>query len=88
MQDGSYVLDLYPLVSLSRSASFRPRINAGEATLLPLAHLLSRHPTSDAFGALLQFQRRRWCVDDDGTPGPRHLSSETLVKRLMKTYKG
>ncbi|KAF8624136.1 hypothetical protein AX14_011821 [Amanita brunnescens Koide BX004] len=53
MQDGSYVLDVYPLFSFSRSASSRPRTNAGKATLLPLAHLSSRHPTSDAFGALL-----------------------------------
>ncbi len=36
----------------------------------------------------IPIQRRRWCVDDDGTPGPRHLSSEMVVKKLMKTYKG
>ncbi|KAF8640919.1 hypothetical protein AX17_000567 [Amanita inopinata Kibby_2008] len=34
------------------------------------------------------FQQRRWCVDDDGTPGPKHTSSEMVVKKLMKTYKG
>ncbi|PFH50712.1 hypothetical protein AMATHDRAFT_144415 [Amanita thiersii Skay4041] len=33
-------------------------------------------------------QRRRWCVDDDGTPGPTHISSELVVKKLMRTYKG
>lgn len=31
--------------------------------------------------------KRRWCTDEDGTPGPDHLSSEMVVKRLMKSYK-
>lgn len=30
---------------------------------------------------------RRWCTDEDGTPGPDHLSSEMVVKKLMKSYK-
>ncbi|KAF8887704.1 S-adenosyl-L-methionine-dependent methyltransferase [Infundibulicybe gibba] len=30
---------------------------------------------------------RRWCTDKDGAPGKRHLSSEMVVKRLMKSYK-
>ncbi|KDR84720.1 hypothetical protein GALMADRAFT_233024 [Galerina marginata CBS 339.88] len=32
-------------------------------------------------------RQRRWCTDEDGTPGPAHLSSEIVVKRLMKSYK-
>ena len=32
-------------------------------------------------------RKRRWCTDEDGAPGPNHLSSEMVVKRLMKSYK-
>ena len=32
-------------------------------------------------------RKRRWCTDEDGVPGPNHLSSEMVVKRLMKSYK-
>ncbi|GLB36625.1 putative histone methyltransferase that specifically methylates histone H3 to form H3K79me [Lyophyllum shimeji] len=30
---------------------------------------------------------RTWICDEDGEPGPLHLSSEMVVKRLMKSYK-
>lgn len=30
---------------------------------------------------------RIWITPEDGEPGPSHLSSETVVKRLMKSYK-
>lgn len=30
---------------------------------------------------------RRWATDEDGTPGIRHLSSEQVVLKLMKSYK-
>jgi H3 lysine-79-specific histone-lysine N-methyltransferase len=32
-------------------------------------------------------RKRRWCTDEDGAPGPNHLSSEMVVKKLMKSYK-
>ncbi|KAF8198985.1 histone-lysine N-methyltransferase [Pholiota molesta] len=32
-------------------------------------------------------KHRRWATDEDGTPGESHLSSEMVVKRLMKSYK-
>lgn len=32
-------------------------------------------------------KHRRWFTDEDGTPGESHLSSEMVVKRLMKSYK-
>ena len=31
--------------------------------------------------------KRRWCSDENGIPGETHLSSEMVVKRLMKSYK-
>lgn len=30
---------------------------------------------------------RRWRTDEDGVPGPDHLSSEAVVQKLMKSYK-
>lgn len=45
----------------------------------------SSFPSSNTYSSV---QRRHWSVDDDGTPGPKHVSSETVVKKLMKTYKG
>ena len=57
LQDGSYVLDVYPLVSFSRSGGavlgFRQLTDAGKATLLPLPPLSSRHPSPNAFGVPL-----------------------------------
>ncbi|KAF8342434.1 hypothetical protein F5887DRAFT_357480 [Amanita rubescens] len=57
LQDGSYVLDVYPLVSFSRSGGavrgFHQLTDAGKATLLPLPPLSSRHPSPNAFGAPL-----------------------------------
>ncbi|PPQ90422.1 hypothetical protein CVT25_014940 [Psilocybe cyanescens] len=32
-------------------------------------------------------RERRWCTDENGDPGASHLSSEAVVKRLMKSYK-
>ncbi|KAG5646907.1 hypothetical protein DXG03_001983 [Asterophora parasitica] len=32
-------------------------------------------------------QTRTWITSEDGVPGPSHLSSEKVVKRLMKSYK-
>lgn len=32
--------------------------------------------------------RRRWATSENGLPGSSHLSSEGVVKRLMKSYKG
>ncbi|KAG5638184.1 hypothetical protein H0H81_001386 [Sphagnurus paluster] len=32
-------------------------------------------------------QPRTWITSEDGEPGPTHLSSEMVVKRLMKSYK-
>ena len=31
--------------------------------------------------------KRRWCSNENGIPGETHLSSEMVVKRLMKSYK-
>ena len=69
------------------------RTHSRQQTLAPSPEPIyrsSRSRSTSCFPSIrdFQFQRRRWCVDDDGTPGPRHLSSETVVKRLMKTYKG
>jgi len=33
------------------------------------------------------FGNKRWATDEDGTPGKRHLSSEDVVLKLMKSYK-
>ncbi|KAF8876503.1 S-adenosyl-L-methionine-dependent methyltransferase, partial [Infundibulicybe gibba] len=33
------------------------------------------------------YHTKEWCTDEDGAPGKRHLSSEMVVKRLMKSYK-
>ena len=31
--------------------------------------------------------KRRWCSNENGIPGETHLSSEMVVKRLMRSYK-
>jgi H3 lysine-79-specific histone-lysine N-methyltransferase len=31
--------------------------------------------------------KRRWCSNEDGTPGEKHLSSEMVVERLITSYK-
>ncbi|KAF8624900.1 hypothetical protein AX15_005768 [Amanita polypyramis BW_CC] len=70
------------------------RAHSRQQTLAPSPEPIYRSSRSRSTSAYpptntdLPFQRRRWCVDDDGTPGPRHVSSEMVVKRLMKTYKG
>ena len=69
------------------------RTHSRQQTLAPSPEPIyrsSRSRSTSCFPSASDFpiQRRRWCVDDDGTPGPRHLSSEMVVKKLMKTYKG
>lgn len=69
------------------------RTQSRQQTLAPSPEPIyrsSRSRSTSCFPSTSDFpiQRRRWCVDDDGTPGPRHLSSEMVVKKLMKTYKG
>ncbi|CAA7264669.1 unnamed protein product [Cyclocybe aegerita] len=44
----------------------------------------SRFPAGDSDGPV---NLRRWCTDEDGTPGDSFLSSEMVVKKLMKSYK-
>ncbi|KIL71110.1 hypothetical protein M378DRAFT_156064 [Amanita muscaria Koide BX008] len=72
----------------------RPRAHSRHQELAPSPEPIyrsSRSRSSSSFPPSYTYppvQRRRWSVDDDGTPGPRHLSSEMVVKRLMKTYKG
>lgn len=72
----------------------RPRAHSRQQELAPSPEPIyrsSRSRSSSSFPPSYTYppvQRRRWSVDDDGTPGPRHLSSEMVVKRLMKTYKG
>ncbi|KAJ3514934.1 hypothetical protein NLJ89_g2077 [Agrocybe chaxingu] len=44
----------------------------------------SRFPAGDSDGPVIL---RRWRTDEDGTPGDSVLSSEMVVKKLMKSYK-
>jgi H3 lysine-79-specific histone-lysine N-methyltransferase len=37
--------------------------------------------------SVANFSSRRWVTDELGTPGENHLSSEAVVKQLMKSYK-
>jgi len=37
--------------------------------------------------SVANFSSRRWVTDELGTPGENHLSSEAVVKQLIKTYK-
>ncbi|KAK2462119.1 hypothetical protein APHAL10511_006582 [Amanita phalloides] len=76
------------------SKGYYSRAESRQQTLAPSpepVYRSSRSRSTSSFPcAVIDFpiQRRRWCVDDDGTPGPKHLSSEMVVKKLMKTYKG
>jgi len=66
---------------------------SGQRTLPPSPEPIyrgSRSRSTSLFPAIEncnQIRERRWCTDEDGTPGPSHLSSEAVVKRLMKSYK-
>jgi hypothetical protein len=59
LSDSSYLLEVYPVLSFSRTggavATYNALTNAAQAMLLPLPNLSLRHATPDAFGTPLDF---------------------------------
>ncbi|KAI0296731.1 hypothetical protein B0F90DRAFT_1744658 [Multifurca ochricompacta] len=81
LSDGSYVLEVYPVVSFTRSGGALPTYNrltdAAKASLLPLPPLSFRHPTPDAFGARLNFGTWRNSRDSFLLVNPRRFIMPT-----------
>ncbi|KAM6499330.1 hypothetical protein JOM56_004838 [Amanita muscaria] len=81
LSDGSYALEVYPVVSFTRSggalATYNRLTDAAKASLLPLSPLSFCHPTPDAFGARLNFGTWRNSRDSFLLVNPRRFIMPT-----------
>ena len=81
LSDGSYALEVYPVVSFTRSGETLPTYNrltdAAKASLLPLPPLSFSHPTPDAFGPRLNFGTWRNSRDSFLLVNPRRFIMPT-----------
>ncbi|KAF8346407.1 hypothetical protein F5887DRAFT_1182675 [Amanita rubescens] len=81
LPDGSYVLEVYPVVSFTRSGGALPTYNrltdAAKALLLPLPPLSFCHPTPEAFGARLNLGTWRDSRDSFLLVNPRRFVMPT-----------
>ncbi|RXW15085.1 hypothetical protein EST38_g10773 [Candolleomyces aberdarensis] len=68
----------------SSRGSSRPAYSASSPEPISLS---SRSRSTSSFPQPSPLQRRHWRTDENGAPGEGFLSSEEVVKRLMKSYK-
>ncbi|KAJ4485366.1 DOT1-domain-containing protein [Lentinula aciculospora] len=74
--------------NVNSRASSRSTSNLASSPLEPIFRSRSsRSRSTSTFSSLSLIPARNWACEGDGEPGPSHVSSESVVRNLHKSYK-